>query len=81
MSEFYNCNFKVGDIIIGIEPNQPFTFLKIFRIIGFSTHEEYGRTLVDFAEVEYPTDDGVDTTDIGVSALNHYYRRIVVEEV
>ena len=80
MNEFYNCNFKRDDIIIGINPENKFSYLKIFRIKDFVTHEEYGRTIVDYVtENEICTD--LHTTDIGVSFLNKNFRRINVEEV
>ena len=85
MSEFYNCNFKVGDIIIGIDPSHKKSYLRICRIKGFDTHDEYGRTVVDYAEVDFVTEDdlikSVHRNKIGVSFLNKFFRRIVVEEV
>lgn len=85
MNEFYNCNFKRDDIIIGINPENKFSYLKIFRIKDFVTHEEYGRTIVTFAIVDYVTENEIctdlHTTDIGVSFLNKNFRRINVEEV
>ena len=43
MNEFYNCNFKRDDIIIGINPENKFSYLKIFRIKDFVTHEEFDK--------------------------------------
>lgn len=85
MSEFYNCNFKCNDIIIGINPENKFSYLKIFRIKDFVTHKDFGRVMVDFAIVDYTSESEIcvdlHTTDIGVSFLNKNFRRIKVEEV
>ena len=85
MSEFYNCNFKRDDIIIGINPNDKFSYLRIFRIVDFVTHDYYGHTIVDAATVHYVTRDEIytdlHTYDVGVSFLNRDYKRINVEEV
>lgn len=85
MSEFYNCNFKRDDIIIGINPEDKFSYLKIFRIKDFITHEDLGRTMVTFAIVDNVTVGEIctdlHTNDIGVSFLNNNFRRIKIEEV
>lgn len=85
MSEFYNCNFKVGDIIIGVNPESKSCYLKIFKIKDFATHDDFGRKIVDFAIVEHTTEHNlctdIHTTKIGVKILNSNFKRIVVEEV
>ena len=55
MSEYYNCNFKINDIIMGVNPDNKFTYLKLFRIKHFVTKEEYGRVMVTNAVIEYTT--------------------------
>lgn len=86
MSEFHNCNFKVGDIIIGINPRNKFSYLRVFIIKDFETHDDYGREVVDYVRVDYVTDNEICTDihsnyEIGVSFLNRDFRRIVIEEV
>ena len=85
MNEFYNCNFKCDDIIIGINPNDKFSYLRIFRIVDFVTHDNYGHTIVDAVTVHYITRDEIYTDlhqyDIDVSFLNKNFRRIKIEEV
>ena len=85
MGEFYNCNFKVGDIIIGVDSSSKKSYLRICKIVGFDTHEDLGRTFVDYAKIEFVTEDdllkSVHRDRISVKFLNHYFRRIVVEEV
>ena len=84
MNEFYNCNFKRDDIIIGINHNDKFSYLRIFRIVDFVTHDNYGLTIVDAATVHHITRNEIYTDlhkyDIGVSFLNRDYKRINVEE-
>ena len=85
MSEYYNCNFKIDDIIIGVNPNNKYSYLKPFRIKDFITKEEYGRIMVTDAILEHVTRDEI-YTDIHedivvVSFLNNNFKRLVLEEV
>ena len=85
MSEFYNCNFKRDDIIIGINPENKFSYLKIFRIKDFITHDEYGRTIVTFAIVEWTTEDNIfkdiHIDNFSVKYLNKNFKRLILEDV
>lgn len=85
MSEYYNCNYKVNDIIIGINPDNKYSYLRIFRIKDLKTREEYGRTIVDYAIIERITRDDVyvdiNEDDVVVNFLNNNFKRLVLEEV
>lgn len=85
MNEFYNCNFKRDDIIIGINPNNKFSYLRIFRIVDFVTHDNNCHTIVDAVTVHYIIRNDIYTDlhqyDINVSFLNKNFRRIKIEEV
>lgn len=85
MSEFDNCNFKRDDIIIGINPENKFSYLRIFRIVDFVTHEDLGRNMISFAIVEYINESEgcseLHTINININILNKNFRRINIEEV
>lgn len=85
MSEYYNCNFKINDIIIGVNPDNKFSYLKLFRIKSFITKEEYGRIMITDAILEHVTRDEIYTDfhedSIVVSFLNNNFKRLVLEEV
>ena len=85
MSEYYNCNFKVNDIIIGINPDNKYTYLKIFRIKDFKVYEEYGRKIVDYATLEHVDRNDVyvdiHTDEVVVRFLNNNFKRLMLEEV
>ena len=85
MNEYYNCNFKINDIIIGVNPDNKFTYLKLFRIKRFITKEEYGRIMVTDAILEHVTRDemyvDIHEDDVVVSFLNNNFKRLVLEEV
>ena len=85
MNEFYNCNFKCDDIIIGINPENRFSYLRLFRIKRFITKEEYGRIIVTDAILEHVTRDEIYTDfhedSVVVSFLNNNFKRLALEEV
>ena len=85
MSEYYNCNFKIDDIIIGINPDNKFTYLKLFRIKRFITEEEYGRIMVRDVILEHVTRDEIYTDvheeNVVVRFLNKNFKRLVLEDM
>lgn len=85
MNEFYNCNFKRGDIIIGINPQDKFSYLKIFIIKDIHSHDEYGREIVDHVKVDSRRENDISTDinnyEIGIRFLNRDYRKINIEDV
>jgi hypothetical protein len=70
MQEFDNCNFKEGDIIIGVNPDNRSSFLTIAKIKKFNTHEDMNRTIVDSAMLQFASKDDIDgTSRIGIHAI------------
>ena len=84
MSEYYNCNYKVNDVIIGINPTNKFSYLQIFRIKDFIVHDYYGHKIVDYVKIEYVSRNDmyvdIHETEVAVSFLNNNFKRLILED-
>lgn len=87
MSNYYNCNFNVDDFIIGVNPEDKYSYLKIFKIKEIKSHDEYGREIVDSIVLEYRRESHpyIDICNIeisnGVKTIHRDYKKISTEWV